>query len=71
MGLVDDPNGGCVEKPVVGVDNIEEPYNFTLTPGNIRFLATWEADALVSYYTIEKWREGRSWPQKTTTVGNR
>ena len=44
---------------------------FKLTPGNMHFLATWEADALVSYYTIEKWREGRSWPQKTTTAGTK
>ena len=55
MGLVDGPNGGCMEEPVVLVDNIEESYNLTLTPGNMHFLATWEVDARVSYYTIEKW----------------
>ncbi len=71
MGLVDDPNGGCMEEPVEWVDDNEEPYNFTLTPGNMHFLATWEANALVSYYTIEKWTEGKSWPQKTTTAGTK
>ena len=35
----------------------------------MHFLATWEADALVSYYTIEKWREGSSSPQGTTSAG--
>ena len=40
IGLVDDPNGGCTEEPVVGFDDIEEPHNFTLTPGNMHFLAT-------------------------------
>ena len=50
MGLVDGPNGGCIEVPTVVADDIKEP--FTLTPGNMHFLATWEADALVSYYTI-------------------
>ena len=57
-----------MEEPVVWVDDIEEPYNFILTPGNMHFLATWEADALVSYYTIEKWREVSSSPQETTSA---
>ena len=45
-----------------------EAFGFTVTPGNMHFLASWEADALVSNYTIEKWREGSSSPQETTTA---
>ena len=62
--------GECVTgiEPTEAVEE-GESFGFTVTPGNRLFEATWEADALVSYYTIEKWKEGSSWPQKTATAG--
>ena len=71
FGLVyDEIAGECVTgiEPTEAVEE-GEAFGFTVTPGNMHFLATWEADALVSYYTIEKWREGSSSPQETTTAG--
>ena len=61
-------------KCVTGIEPTEaveegEAFGFTVTPGNMHFLATWEADALVSYYTFEKWREVSSSPQETTSAG--
>ena len=57
-------------EPTAAVEE-SEAFGFTITPGNMHFLASWEADALVSNYTIEKWREGSSSPQETTTAGTK
>ena len=64
--------GECetVIEPTAAVEE-GEAFGFTVTPGNMHFLASWEADALVSNYTIEKWREGSSSPQETTTAGTK
>ena len=70
FGLVyDEIAGECVTgiEPTEAVEE-GEAFGFTVTPGNMHFLATWEADALVSYYTIEKWREVSSSPQETTSA---
>ena len=63
-------NPPVTEEPTAVVEE-GEAFGFTVTPGNMHFLASWEADALVSNYTIEKWREGSSSPQETTTAGTK
>ena len=80
MGLVDDPNGGCMTEPVVAVPVAEEPtlgddtkevFDFTVTPNNQLFEATWTQDPNVVLYTIEKNSAGAAYPSLTTTIGSR
>ena len=80
--VCDSVNNTCVEddtdtniiNPPITVEPTEaveegDAFGFTVTPGNRVFEATWEADALVFYYTIKKWRAGGSCSQETTTAG--
>ena len=80
MGLVDDPNGGCMTEPDVAVPVAEEPtlgddtreiFDFTVTPGNQLFVATWTQDPNVVLYTIEKNSVSAAYPSVTTTTGSR
>jgi hypothetical protein len=80
MGLVDDPNGGCMMEPDVAVPVAEEPtlgddtkeiFDFTVTPGNRVFEATWTHDPNVVLYAIEKNSVSAAYPSLTTTTGSR
>jgi hypothetical protein len=79
MGLVDDPNGGCMTEPVIAVPVAEEPtlgentkevFDFTVTPGERKLVATWTVDPNATSYTIEHNSVGAAYPTLSNTTGS-
>jgi hypothetical protein len=79
MGLVDDPNGGCMTELVIAVPVAEEPtlgentkevFDFTVTPGERKFVATWTVDPNATSYTIEHNSVGAAYPTLSNTTGS-
>ena len=77
FGLVEE-NGTCVNPTsdllVTGTNENEyndilNPFNFTVTPGNRKLVATWITNELVSSFRIERTREGNSYANDSYPSG--
>ncbi len=51
------------------VDDIIDPFNFVVTPGKNKLVATWTTNADVSSFRIERTREGNSYSNDSYPTG--
>ena len=51
------------------VDDIVDPFNFVVTPGKNKLVATWTTNADVSSFRIERTREGNSYSNDSYPTG--